>query len=413
MPAARPEADEDNPAGTVGLSSSYSDRAIPPEETWRRVEPLLWQHGITRLARLTGLDRIGIPVWNAVAPNARSIVINQGKGITDIDARVSAAMEALERAVAGQPDIERCVASLSGLRSKGKFADPLNALVAARQSDLGENETVAWVEGRNLADGAAVWLPYDAVVLDRTVRSCRFWQSSDGLASGNSPEEAMFHGLLERVERDAEVLWQFRSTAIRHARCIDPASFRDPILDDLLARIVSAGLHLRLFDMTSDIGVPCIVALLAERAALHPRSAHYLHVTNGSGAHPVAIRAAIRAVTEAAQSRLTFISGARDDIDPANFDRPLPEPIRLELLAEPRACLPATRSRGEGVSDLLTHLIADLARVGIDRIYAVPLTAPDMAFSVVKVVVPGLENPAGARRRPLGARAISRALDPR
>ena len=98
MPAARPETGEDNPASTAGLSSSYSDRAIPPEETWRRVEPLLRQHGITRLARLTGLDRIGIPVWNAVAPNARSIVINQGKGITDIDARVSAAMEALERA---------------------------------------------------------------------------------------------------------------------------------------------------------------------------------------------------------------------------------------------------------------------------------------------------------------------------
>ena len=413
MPAARPETGEDNPASKVGLSSSYSDRAITAEETWRRVEPLLRQHGITRLARLTGLDRIGIPVWNAVAPNARSIVINQGKGITDIDARVSAAMEALERAVAGQPQIERCDASLSGLRSKGKFADPLNALVAARQPDLGENETVPWVEGRNLADGAAVWLPYDAVALDRTVRSCRFWQSSDGLASGNTPEEAMFHGLLERVERDAEVLWQFRSTVIRHARCIDPASFGDPVLDALLARIASAGLHLRLFDMTSDIGVPCFVALLAETAALNPRSARYLHVTNGSGAHPVAIRAAIRAVTEAAQSRLTFISGARDDIDPGNFDRPLPEPIRLELLAKPGACLPATRSTGEGVSDLLKQLIADLARVGIDRIYAVPLTAPDMAFSVVKVVVPGLENPAGARRRPLGARAISRALDPR
>ena len=64
---------------------------------------LLPRFGVTRLSRLTGLDSIGVPVWNAVSPNARSIVINQGKGITDLDAKVSAAMEALERSIAGDP----------------------------------------------------------------------------------------------------------------------------------------------------------------------------------------------------------------------------------------------------------------------------------------------------------------------
>ena len=57
---------------------------------------------------------------------------------------------------------------------------------------------------------------------------------------------------------------------------------------------------------------------------------------------------------------------------------------------------------------LLVGLLSALVLVGT----AHPVAA-GMAFSVVKVVVPGLENPAGARRRPLGARAISRALDPR
>ena len=83
---------------------AYSDRICGPEETWSRIEALLPRFGVTRLSRLTGLDRVGIPVWNAVSPNARSIVINQGKGITDIDAKVSAAMEALERAIAEPPD---------------------------------------------------------------------------------------------------------------------------------------------------------------------------------------------------------------------------------------------------------------------------------------------------------------------
>lgn len=85
------------------IVNGYSDRICSPEQTWSRIEAILPRFGITRLSRLTGLDRLGIPVWNAVSPNARSIVINQGKGITDIDAKVSAAMEALERAVAGAP----------------------------------------------------------------------------------------------------------------------------------------------------------------------------------------------------------------------------------------------------------------------------------------------------------------------
>ena len=92
--------------------TAYSDRICGPEQTWSRIEALLPRFGVTRLSRLTGLDRIGIPVWNAVSPNARSIVINQGKGIADIDAKVSAAMEALERAVAGEPLVVET--SLSG-----------------------------------------------------------------------------------------------------------------------------------------------------------------------------------------------------------------------------------------------------------------------------------------------------------
>ena len=91
------------PDATLLTRSTYSDRACAPEETLARIAPLLPRFGITRLARVTGLDCIGIPVWNAIVPNARSIVVNQGKGLTDIDAKVSAAMEALERTIASNP----------------------------------------------------------------------------------------------------------------------------------------------------------------------------------------------------------------------------------------------------------------------------------------------------------------------
>ena len=82
----------------------------------------------------------------------------------------------------------------------------------------------------------------------------RFWQSSDGLASGNIMLEAVVHGLCERIERDACVLWQFRSDAQVLEACIDPASLADDAVDELAERIDRSGFRLRLFDITSNIG---------------------------------------------------------------------------------------------------------------------------------------------------------------
>ncbi|MGQ3295575.1 MAG: YcaO-like family protein, partial [Shinella sp.] len=184
--------------------TTYSDRICSPEQTWSRIEALLPRFGVTRLSRLTGLDRVGIPVWNAVSPNARSIVINQGKGITDIDARVSAAMEALERAIAGEPLVPVRHASRRDFATAGDACLPLDIFVAANRAFLTEDETLEWFAGHDIVTGKRVWVPREAVCLDRTDTAPRFWQSSDGLASGNSETEAILHGLLERIERDAD-----------------------------------------------------------------------------------------------------------------------------------------------------------------------------------------------------------------
>ena len=66
-----------------GLNSSYSDRVYPAAETLRRVWPYLSDHGITRVARQTGLDRVGISCWAAFRPNSRSLAGAQGKGLSD------------------------------------------------------------------------------------------------------------------------------------------------------------------------------------------------------------------------------------------------------------------------------------------------------------------------------------------
>ena len=390
-------------------AATCSDRICSAEQTWSRIEALLPRFGVTRLSRLTGLDRIGIPVWNAVSPNARSIVINQGKGITDIDAKVSAAMEALERAVAGEPLAPARRAARRDFAAAGETCLPLDIFIAAGQAFLTEDESLDWLAGRDVATGAPVFVPRDAVCLDRTDPAPRFWQSSDGLASGNCETEAILHGLLERIERDADRLWRLLPQARRLATAIDPAGFADPLVDALAERFRAAGLELRLFDLTSDLAVPTYAAVLGDAGILAKKTPLFHDATIGYGTHPIGPRAVIRALTEVAQSRLTYISGARDDLFAETFIRPLaPETLAL-FEAWPGAPKAYPAPQGDA-AELLAHCLETLAAARIAPVVAVPLGDASLPVSVVKVVVPALESPEGARRHAVGPRALSRML---
>lgn len=387
------------------------DRACSAEATLARVQPCLARFGITRVGRLTGLDRIGIPVWHAVSPNSRSIVINQGKGFTDLDARVSATMEALERAVACDPAIARRLSTAAQLADAGDRYEALPALVAAGMPDLADDELIDWVVGLDIVTGAPIWVPFAAIMLDRTVADPRYWQSSDGLASGNNLPEATLHGLLERIERDAYVLWSVSSGATRQRTCVDPSSFSNAAIDHLATKVAGAGLELRLFDITSDIGVPAFSAFLADAHILLKREPLFHDVTAGHGAHLEPHRAAIRAITEAAQSRLTYISGARDDVFPHTYRQPLPPETRALFEAPVATVKQCACHRFEDPDATLAFLADRLQSRGIGSAIRVDLGGDDLPFSVVKVVVPDLENPDGRRKRRFGYRALSRSLE--
>lgn len=380
------------------------DRAYPSAETFRRVSSHFADYGITRIARQTGLDRLGIPVWCAYTPNAKSIVVANGKGLTDDDARTSAAMEALERAVACDPQLSSVTTSQLELTRRGRPYDLLPELLAARRDVGGVDEDLAFVEARDLISRDAVLVPRDAASLDRTTPNPRYWKSSDGLASGNTEEEAIFHGLLERVERDATALWHVKSPAAQDASAISPDEIESKIIDELVAKIRDGGVSLRLFDVTSDIGIPTIAAYIGETRVLNTGSPRYVDVTFGCGTHPDVSRAAERAITEAAQSRLTYISGARDDVYPETYLRPLPDAIRRLMMARPCALSPSRTVIGsKSVVDLL-------AQRGLSRIYSVRLSDPELPFVVTKILTPELENPPGERRFRCGARAIAAVI---
>jgi len=106
---------------------------------------------------------------------------------------------------------------------------------------------------------------------------------------------------------------------------------------------------------------------------------------------------------------MTYISGARDDLFAETFTRPLaPETLAL-FDAQPSPAQTYPLPQGDAAA-LLVHCLEKLAHAQVTPIVAVPLGDAVLPISVVKVVVPALENPEGARRHTVGTRALSRMV---
>src|SRR6185503_3875678 len=98
-------------------------RAAMPAATWRRFAPAAKRAGITRIAELTGLDTLGIPVFAAIRPMGRSLSTQQGKGLVPDAARVSALMESLETWTAEQLEAKVVRGSYRALAKRTNVVD--------------------------------------------------------------------------------------------------------------------------------------------------------------------------------------------------------------------------------------------------------------------------------------------------
>ncbi len=393
-----------------GSADTHSDRLNRAHETVDRMRPMFGRFGITRLADVTGLDRIGIPVWMAVRPNSKTLAVSQGKGLSEAAAQASAVMEAAEIATAELCPIPTRMASLRELLSEGARALPFNDLLFRGKKPFEESEAMPWVEGFDLLKGMTAWVPADLVTLDpagKGDKPNRYWQSSDGLASGNLLVEAAIHGLLERIERDATVLWNFCSDADVMEHCVDPASLEDDAVLALAEQIDQAGFQLRLFDITSDVGVPVYFSTIAPMPNGREDLWKHFDLSSGVGCHPSPARAAIRAITEAAQSRVTSITGARDDFDPNLYGTRIKADLMAYVRANPRARPSTDLNDVPDPVGNLRFILDRLVAAGIGSAIVVPLAWEDgPGFAAARVLVPELENPPGERRQRFGKRAL-------
>ena len=367
------------------------------------MRPFMAEFGITRLARQTGLDVIGIPCWAATRPNARTLAVNMGKGADDDAAMASAIMEATEYAIAESPDVPLIRASAAELRAEGRVLFDVTPWLPPKEP-LPDDLVLDWLVGTQLFSGDPVYAPRDALAIGGADTLKEISQSTNGLASGNTLEEATFHALCELVERDATTLWIFKPDEAAAATQIDAKSFEDPVIDGLVAQVEAAGLRITLFDQTTNIGLPVIFALLAPR----DRSAtRYFDLAAGCGCHPIASRAAIRAITEAAQTRISNIAGGRDDFDPAEYHQRLS--ASLQSLAALRADVPGSPPpglpMGTSLATLFAHARAQLVGAGITSIAAFPLGGAKAGIAVARLLAHGLEDRSTNRHWRPGPRA--------
>lgn len=391
-------------------------RTIPPAETLRRARPAMRLVGITRLADLTHLDRVGIPVYGAIVPDSPdALSVYNGKGATKLDAKAGAVMEAIERHAALTVARDRLTWPAA---ARAAVLDPSDLILPLHPGFSGESRH-ALVEGFDLVGGAPILVPAQAVgirMLPEYGDPCYAISTTNGLASGNTLEEAICHALCELVERDAWTLAELRARHLpeqlrRHHRWSQGAdddlrAFPDVDLTgaphpigSLARRFAGAGVSLRLKDVTSDVGIATVMATTLEHAGPTHAMAHV-----GLGTHPDARVAITRALTEVAQCRAVDVQAVREDLTPAgDIAHPFAPHTRRVMRVRPGSWYhrraPVTRSWTElphrehrDALEDITLLLERLTARGLDRVIAVDITEPDVGIPVVRVLVPGIES---------------------
>jgi ribosomal protein S12 methylthiotransferase accessory factor len=404
-------------------------RVVPAEETIRRMTPVAQSLGVTRLADITGLDRIGLPVYTSVVPDSYdTLSVYNGKGLRREDARAGALMEAIERQTALRTRLPMVEGSVAELRRTNRLVDPqdINHQLA---SDYSEAKTYSWVKGFDLVSQEACLVPARLAGFlwdDVPYRSCFTISDTTGLAAGNNRVEAIVHAICELIERDS---WTFADlgccqmpfvrrkivygrTAGEGEDDLDfyPCVNLDPE-DKVVQRFHEAGLQPIARNITSSIGIPTIFATVVDESIDGLPMAH-----SGLGCGLTATGALHRALTEAAQSRCIDIQAVREDI----ADRAMTEDAfslhtrRVSSISKHHWTLNAGTRRCD-LADLpsrsfatieedLEYLVSRLDAVGLSEIIVVDFTPDITTHSVVRVLIPGIELWASDHGR-LGRRA--------
>jgi len=386
----------------INRSLSYLDgtqRVYDEATTLEKTKDQIKKIGVTRIADITNLDRLGIPVFSAIRPSAAkgAISIYSGKGSTEQRARISAIMESFERCLAERPGLNANIASnisapalvesYATARENHNVLDPKELLLP--QAYIPQS-LMEWVGAYDLMNKEEIFVSANAVYhpYDAPGQCQKFFPSNtNGLASGNVLEEAILHGLLEVIERDSISTAQFSRSLGKEIVLTE----EDGYLYELAGKFKGAGIELKVWLVPSDTGIPTVIAATDDVKLKDPAL-----LVMGAGSHLKPEIAVARAITEAAQSRVVQIQGAREDTDREGFIRSVGYD-RMKRLnwfwfeeGEKISLSDVQDLSGKSPAENIDVILEKLKGIA-ERVLVIDLSREEVPVPVVRVIIPGFE----------------------
>jgi ribosomal protein S12 methylthiotransferase accessory factor len=338
------------------------------------IRPRMAGWGITRLADVTGLDYLGIPLAAAVRPLGEPTRL-VAAGPTLAHAATSAALTVarLWHASTSVPEpIARGAPAdfLTGYRIEDLDL-PLDCLVT-------RSTKLDWVQAQSLADGRLTVVPRDLVCLSRPSR--RRWRpafltaTAVGLGAGATRDDAILSALCEWAAHDA-------SAVLAHGAImgiLDIRTIPDAWCARTVQQVADADGQAVIAALPSRTGMPCWAAIFRGGDV----------ITVGIAARPDPVAALAAALCDAAAARLAALAGTGGHVNSAHLgltgwdERPLPWRDLVPGTGQARGGAPASVAAVTRLACTATGaapLVVDLADDGDEGIAVVKVLCPDPA----------------------------------
>jgi oxazoline/thiazoline synthase len=422
---------QNRPPELRSVRTSWNDdggyRSVSPEETFAQLE-----HHISPItgiiSRLDPLLReSGSPLITSYMADHNFVRIDSdlfflehvqrsrsgGKGKSEIQAKVSAVCESIERYSGLYQGDE--VILRARLADLGPAAIHPNEIMLISERQYGDRGLwngmgsrfaiiprpfdpameIGWSPVHPVLGGEPRYIPAACCYYSYADKHNELFTVADsnGCAAGATREEAAYQGLMELVERDAVALWWYNR--LRRPG-VDLESFGDPYLIELQEYYGTIHRDLWVLDLTSDLGIPTFTAI-SRRTDKKAED-----IVFGFGAHLDPKIALLRAVTECNQILPIVFFASPDAPDSYHGDALAvrwwktatieSDPYLVPDDTVPKKKLgdyPNLRS-GDLHEDLL-HCARVLRRKGLEALM-LDQTRPDTDLPVVKMFVPGLRH---------------------
>lgn len=160
------------------------------------------------------------------------------------------------------------------------------------------DRSINWVWGYSFLEERPILVPELLAYYSLGCGDGFVYETSNGCALGGSLEEAIFHGIMEVVERDSFLMaWYAQLTLPR----LDPYSVNDQELQLMIERVRAvAGYDLHFYNSTMENGIPSIMAIAKNRKQKG------LNLICAAGAHLDPLKAVKSAIHELAAMMMTL-----------------------------------------------------------------------------------------------------------